>query len=273
MKTRLDFVSNSSSSSYVLSVNMKAFEGGAMEFVNLVCGKCFFDGKERQKERGLDERNMSSFLYGILHTQLLYLGEFTIGRKTETVRRDGDDTWFFEQCMEDWKSDRMDGTDEEHTKALSVTDDEIVYEHDVMAPRGGFTVLNDYMENFIRRRKWTPKGMARHSAKDVAGKILSLVEACRKIELDYYTGFKSDTYRITKETVANTRDMIKAGYEASFEKWEDLDAIEARLDAGETVFGITVSDSGDGEGDTKLFSMDSRYPFEGLPVECLTADG
>lgn len=173
--------------------------------------------------------------------------------------------------MEDWKSGRMDGTDEDHTKALSVADDEIVYEHDVTAERG-ITILNDYMENFVRRQIWTNRGKTRHSAKDTARKILSVVEACGKIESDYYTGFKSDTYRITKETVANTRDLIKAGYDVSFEKWEDLDAIEARLKAGETVFGVTVSDAGDGEGDTRLFSLDSRYPFEDLPVECLTSE-
>lgn len=47
MKTRLDFVSNSSSSSYVFSVNMNVFKGGIREFADLVCGKCFLDDDER----------------------------------------------------------------------------------------------------------------------------------------------------------------------------------------------------------------------------------
>ena len=67
--------------------------------------------------------------------------------------------------------------------------------------------------------------------------------------------------------------MLAEGLVLKFDSWEEnLDMLEARIKAGETVFRTECGDAGEGEDDTRLFSFNSQYPFDGVPVESIGRD-
>ena len=243
------------------------------EMVRIACSRCFVNEDEEKTNSDLDERNRTTFLYRLQHSELLYLGEFTIGRKKRTLKRpsgasrsaaDYDFEYYKKQAYQ------LNGTDEDHTVVVSATDDEITIEFDEKAPYR-LTVLGDYMQSYIRRYSWL-KGKDKPSSKKIADAIIKTVKICNSMDSIWQTEFSSDIYQITQNTLDNTRDLMKNGYNLDLSKWEDLDGLQARLDAGETIFAVTVADAGDGEGDTKVYSLDGQWIFEDLPFEILCSD-
>lgn len=81
MKTRLDFVSNSSSSSYVLALDFSKFDFGL--FVRRVARNCSFSPylKVQTKEsvRGM-ARNEAALSYGLINVHLVFLGKLNLGK-------------------------------------------------------------------------------------------------------------------------------------------------------------------------------------------------
>ena len=275
MKTRTDFVSNSSSSSYVFSANLKAFPGGVEGFAEKVLSQCFEDPKQRAECAEEDFLNKSTLFYHISNSELLYLGDFHLGVSSKVIRRGlsgssetPDDFAKYEKM---YRRGFLDGTNENRERVVSISADEIVLESNIKAPRG-LTVLSDFMMNFICRPRWLV-GRTDATAKKVVQNIVDVVRHYSDVPCVWCTEFNSSIYRITENTVKNTKLLIEYGYSVDLDRWENLDGIQARLAAGETVFGVTVSDSGDGRGNTKLFSFASRYPFKGLPLETLDCDG
>lgn len=271
MKTRTDFVSNSSSSSYVFSANFRKY--GFNLFVRTVCDQC--DNGEDDGE--LRERNAAILNYCLRYFEAAYLGEIVLGRKKEIHRRGiGEDgkpvtdpnelhyTWFA-QLKHDFIDSVPPPDDNNNPSVKMLSEDEIEYEYDEMSPPC-LVVPKHYMSDVIRRH-WSTGGGAEGRKRRV-GEIMKLIEAEKKLGFEsYLSPSGAATYLITKNTIANTRDLIADGYRVKLENWQDLDALEARLSAGETVFHIECGDCGEGEEDTRVFSLGSQYPFDGIPLE------
>lgn len=285
MKTREDFVSNSSSSSYVFSINFKKYDFDL--FVENVCMQC--DGNAKLGKKPADSRlyadNRAILEYCLRYYELLHLGTVTLSREREIYRRGYDyngkkvvnqnelDCTPFCMIKKDYIDSRIpDRYNEENATARMISDDELEYEHDKIS-EPSVTVTKHYMEDVIRcawrSNAKNPAGKRRERVK----KILEVLDVVDKLDGEAWRSpYMSSIYSITLNTVMNTRDLIAAGYKVKLERWEDLDAIEARLKAGETVFHVECGDSGEGEEDTRLFSENGQYPFEGIPVERVTSD-
>ena len=267
MKTRLDFVSNSSSSSYVFSFSQKSI--GMDDLIGRICAQCL-DKNDLANYLDADIRNRTSMAYHLRYTELMYLGEFALRREKITLKPSSAGGSEFEYYRKMHEQGLIDGTDEEHTSIVSLTADEITLERDVMAPRR-MTVSSHYMAAFIRRPENEKRliGEKRVSAK-IAKNIVDAVNVYMAMPEGWHTEFYSDIYAITRNTVKNTRDLIKQGYAVKLREWENLDGIQARLNASETIFRIAVSDSGG--GGSMVFSLNGRYPFMDLPLERLDID-
>ena len=87
MKVRTDFVSNSSSSSYIFSINFKEYDFDL--FVENVCMQC--DENEsigkKPKDPKLYADNRAILEYCLRYCELLHLGDVVISRKREIHRR------------------------------------------------------------------------------------------------------------------------------------------------------------------------------------------
>jgi len=83
VKVRTDFVSNSSSSSYVLALDFGKFDFGL--FVDRVCGNCSsspFSGKKPARPPRLSDfkvKNEAALRYGLTNMYLTFLGELDLG--------------------------------------------------------------------------------------------------------------------------------------------------------------------------------------------------
>ena len=151
--------------------------------------------------------------------------------------------------------------------ARMISDDELEYEYDKVS-EPSVTVTRHYMEDIVRD-PWhanvkTPAGRRKERVK----RIFEVIDIVDKLDDNAWRSpYKSSIYAITLNTVMNTRDLMAEGYKVNLAEWEDLDAIEARLRAGETVFRVECGDAGEGEEDSRLYSMNSQYPFRGIPIE------
>ena len=82
-----------------------------------------------------------------------------------------------------------------------------------------------------------------------------------------------DIYRITKDTIDNTRNLISQGYRVDLEKWEDLDMLDAKLDSGDAIFYVRIAHEGDGYGDFYIYCEDDADGLNGVSgIEILTSD-
>ena len=87
MKIRMDFVSNSSSSSYVVAIDFSKYDVNL--FVKKVCDKCTGLQDEAKRSRIQDDirfANEAVLRQGLM-SECLYLGNPVIGRITERWRR------------------------------------------------------------------------------------------------------------------------------------------------------------------------------------------
>lgn len=274
MKVRTDFVSNSSSSSFVFSADFKKF--GFDDFVKAVCDEC--DGGENDER--IRNNNKAVLMYCLRYFELLHLGRLVRGRKKEIIRRGYDydgskiedeallDSSQFEIVKRTYIDDRPE-YDDENTSVRMVDADTIEYEYDDFAP-DRIVVLRHYMSDVIRRGPWAygEKVSEAKARKDRVKEIMRAIEQAEAAKDDCWrTTYRASTFLITKNTISNTRDLIAACYDVRLAKWENLDALEARISAGETVFHIECGDAGEGEDDTRLFSNASQYPFKDLPLE------
>lgn len=276
MKIRTDFVSNSSSSSYVFSIDFSKYKFD--DFVRDVCSQC--DAGENSER--VRQNNDAMLRYCLRFFELLHLGQLVKGRRKDIYKKgygyageklaDGDDqsNTPFEYVKQSYIDSRKpDEFDCEHMTAKMTSDDTIECEYDDFAP-DHIVVLRHYMSDVIRDPYCMPGKSAGERLKRRVSEILKVIKYVDSDEVDAWrTPAGAETYLITKNTIANTRDLIAAGRDVRLDKWEDLDALEARLDAGETLCRIGCGDSGEGECDNRLFSFGPQYPFKDLPVETL----
>ena len=279
MKIRSDFVSNSSSSSYVFSINFKKYDFDL--FVENVCMQCDENAKlgEKPADPKLYAENRAILEYCLQYYELLHLGDVTVSRKREIYRRGYDangnkitdptelEYTGFDMIKRDYiDNPQPDRYNTENATAKMISDDELEYEYDNTS--SAITVTRHYMEDVIRNSWHSTSKTQDGKRKERVKRILDVIDVVDKLDDNAWRSpYMSSIYSITLNTIMNTRDLIAAGYNVKLEKWEDLDAIEARIRAGETVFHIECGDAGEGEEDFRLFSQNGQYPYEGIPVE------
>ena len=278
MKTRSDFVSNSSSSSYILAVDFHKYDFDL--FVKTVCDNCEDKNEPNKEVRG---RNEAILRYCLGFNELLFLGTLVDGRKKETYRRGytyGGEKASpselrytpFQYAMEEYEERKNGQWYADPDVEIRVIDENTV-EYEYSNEIGSrMTVPRLYMESAIRD-KYSIKKASASKRKERVKRILETVRRETKDDDLWRSPFAANTYCITQSTIDNTRDMLAEGLVLKFDSWEEnLDMLEARIKAGETVFRTECGDAGEGEDDTRLFSFNSQYPFDGVPVESIGRD-
>lgn len=283
MKIRNDFVSNSSSSSYVVAIDFGKYDFEL--FVKKTLDKCHsVPGKSTQDD--IRRTNEAVLRFGMLH-ECLYIGNPTVGRTKEIWKR-GEK---YDHTMV------KNGESDEYTPFKELTDDHrilgsgdivrrvdentVEYEYDDELP-AWMCVPRDVMRDGIRnggRYINAGKPLRGNSAKARAARIVEYVRQKIRERIKHP---ELNVFCITANTVKNTRDMMKAGYEISFNSpiavsnellSEFLDRIEFRIKSGETFVFAVAGDSGESQSDNRLYMPDGySNPFEYTPAQDVTRE-
>lgn len=250
MKTRNDFVSNSSSCSFVIALPA----GFSLnDFVKQTTGGCLRHAGPNEAEFSLkqDELNQAVLNYHLRASELLFLGSLRIDSITRKIDRQ-DDPVEFDRVKSMiaaghfcWDDSEVVSSDES-TIILKFVDrvDEIAIKSSEMPyVTGNYHWRGDYSADPGEQ-------------KDAAEKIIEFAKlysdhAC----IDYKARSNSDTYFISLNTIWNTRALMAAGKDVVLDKWMDLDKLEGMLKGGTKIFRVRVNNGGDGVAEDALYTF------------------
>ena len=277
MKTRTDFVSNSSSCSFVIAVNSTYdIDSLAKDIAAATVNK-----KSEWHDPKLKNRNENILKFCMSTYQLAWLGGVVIGKQIHTYTLNTFiDMYDGNACKDNIYIAKSVWKDEiKHVKKATKTPkkcdawelkaygnstydeekDEITKIEDICiyAP----VVSNHDMEYEYSHGVFEVDTARPNDKHDLESRRVNhIVKTAKKIwrakGIDVH---HSDIYQITKHTIENTRSLIAAGYKIDLDDIEmhkSIDELEKMIDDGDKIFYIKQAYSGDGYGETYIYCED-----------------
>ena len=289
MKTRTDFVSNSSSSSFVVACKKELLKEIAKDLARACVNK-----RDKYHDKELSKNNQCILDFCLKTFQLVFLGELLLETKEETYSLDyfkriwaipsknmptayAEEAWKrYKNIVESVKSGKEKDSwakkaydlDEYDAKTDTAKHFEKVYVKDIV-------VSNSVMESDFNRYHYSNGPDSEETIKGRVQRIIDFAKDKVKRDLleaeEYFETI--DIYQITKDTIDNTRNLIAQGYKVELGEWEDLDRLDAKLDSGESIFHVRIAHLGDGYGDFYIYCEDGADGIDGVSgIEVLTSD-
>ena len=267
MKTRIDFVSNSSSCSFIIAIG-KNFT--LNDFIKETCDGCLKHCDEDDNDLFVisqNEFNNAVLNYHLRASELLYLGGLKIGNIKTTVSKDDE---YFSYLKDNISKQQL--YDE---RVVENTDDYVVIETDDVVY--GMAIPKRYVEYVTMEYHWNDNYKCDiKKQKNAAIEIVKFAKNYSDHKADYKSRYNSNTDFISRSTIWNTRALIAAGYEVELEKWMDLDKLDKMLQNDDKIFNIRVNNGGDGVSEDALFTFggwDGEDVFENMSgVEVLSVE-
>lgn len=244
MKIRTDYVSNSSSSSFVV-VLPKEYE--FKKFIKDVARGCVanpeWDGYTKENTSRIKERNVRNLDYCLNTHELLFLGSFCHEYKRTTIKGKKNVAEFLKSC--DYLKEHCPVMF--HAKIVSQDENKVVV--DMPSVSSGHTIPYDYM--YMVRQYQRPNENDKKHYKDVVDAIVKEISGYRWYETN------SGLYEITMNTIFNTEALLaERPNSIILDKWcFDLGSIKKLLEDGNRIFGIDMHQSGDGESSTSIYAL------------------
>lgn len=298
MKIRDDFVSNSSSTSYVLAIS-KNYD--LLDFCRDVACRTVSPG-DRYHDKKLLKLNEINLAFSLLHYELIYLGEMEVAVVTNKIKHSDipvkmnnyeftEDDWiYYSENIEKWNKIKDNPAHSEYNYLKRHSSDSYI-ENDILhlvdhEYIGGIAIdlENDYSVDTysIKRHSFIENDIDNGTANvnqiaNYEKNRIKRIECIKKFTREFYetgrTGYSS--YQITMNTIKNTKDLISAGVKIEFNKWENVELLEKRLKAGEKIFMIRNNYSGDGYLSDGIYTEDGSPGIgydSGIDTEFLTSE-
>jgi len=268
MKIRIDFVSNSSSCSFVIAIG-KNFPFN--DFIRETCDGCLKHADDDDNALFLTEQN--EFNNAVLNfhlraSELVYLGGLKVGNVQSIVTKEDE---YFPYIKNDIAKQAL--SNDEHV--VENTDDRVIIKtNDVIY---GMAIPKHKVDYVTMEYHWNDDYKCDiEKQKNAAKAIAEFAKNYSDSKTDYKCRYDSSTYFISRNTIWNTRALIAAGYEVELEKWMDLDRLDKMLQDGDRIFGIRVNNGGDGVDEDALFTFggwDGEDVFKNMSgIEILDSD-
>lgn len=255
MKTRTDFVSNSSSCSFIISTN-NGFK--LDEFIKELCKGCIKHTDEDNSWQSINEQyelNAAILNYHLRTSELLYLGNLDIGPVQITWKKEDNDVYFLKL-----KEQIRKGSISKDERVIENLDDRIVIEYNDYI--NGMAISTFKIDFITYEFHWSNDySVDIEKQKKVAESIYKFSKNYSDSNTDYKCRIDNNIYFISRKTIWNTRALIAAGYNLKLEDWMDLDKFEDMLLNGKKIFGIRINNGGDG------VDADSIYSYGGWDGE------
>ena len=274
MKTRTDFVSNSSSSSFVVACKKELLKDIAKDLARACVNK-----RDKYHDKELSKNNQCILDFCLKTFQLVFLGELLLETKEETYSLDyfkriwaiptttnAEEEWKrYKSILESIKSGKEKDSwvkkaydlDEYDAETDTAKHFEKIYAKDIV-------VSNNTMKSDFNRYHYSNGPDSEETIKERVQRIIDFAKDKVKRDLreaeDCFEAI--EIYQITKDTIDNTRNLISQGYKVELEEWEDLDRLDAKLDSGESIFYVRIAHSGDGYGDFYIYCEDGADSIE-----------
>ena len=219
MKIRNDFVSNSSSCSFVIALSA----GFSLnDFVEKTTRGCLRHAEPNEVEfsQKQDEFNRAVLNYHLRASELLFLGSLRVDGITRKIDMQNDPTEF---------TDRID--------EIAIKSGEMPY------ITQNYHFGSDYFADPMKQ------AIAAAKIAEFAGYYSDYAR------IDYRARSNSDTYFISLNTIWNTRALIASGKDVVLDKWMDLDKLECMLKDGMKIFKVHVNNGGDGVAEDALYTF------------------
>ena len=245
MKIRSDYVSNSSSSSFIVAL---AKDYDFKKFIKDVAKSCVanpdWDGYTKEDIDRIKDMNIRNLDYCLNTHELLFLGTFRYGCNRETIKGKKNVSDFVKN--EEYL--KTNCPDIFPAKIVSQTEDELVADFPLTVM--GRTVPYDLM--YGRIRQWQIKG---ENDKNLYKEVVEAIEKC----VSSHTGWEdsSGLFEITMNTIYNTEALLaERKDDIKLENWcSDLEALKKMIADGNRIFGIDMHQSGDGESSTSIYAL------------------
>ena len=288
MKIRSDFVSNSSSSSFICAIN------GTYPIKTLakdIAQSCV--NKEAEyHDRKLAYRNQTILEFCLNTYELLYLGELFLETKTEKYTKDSIRNRFksygykrerteeqFEQevdnhwnwLIDSWKDAQKPNAEDwlvrNHGRD-SFDEKNQVFTHVYDIEAGGIIICEEDMDYHFTHYGYKTDD----EPETVKNRVAALVKKAKSVAKHEDDDQKVWIYQITKRTLKNTRNLLDAGKKLRFDRWENIEELEKRLEEGQKVFALRIAHSGDGYGNFYIYEEDDANSLDDLAVEILASE-
>ena len=269
MKTRSDFVSNSSSCSFVVAIPSED-KYKFKDFVKDVVKDCASnkDEKSEMTKEAVDKLNAfnaRNLDYHLNSSELLFLGTLKVKDQVCTFSLPDAKDYSDDDAEYQYELDTFSRLQREikkknfgkdtGEKLVEASDSKIVLTYPVYASGIAFPSLD--MEYFTGHYTFCdPAKETKEDRARAAKSIIKLMELIKNPEdSDLYHFINTHTYFISKNTIWNTRALLENNAKIVFDKWEDLDALEKRLDEGQRLFVIRQNNGGDGWDSDAVYAL------------------
>ena len=289
MKARTDFVSNSSSSSFVVACKKEFLKDIAKDLARACVNK-----RDKYHDKELGKNNQCILDFCLKTFQLVFLGGLLLETKEETYSLDyfkhiltipsknmpttyAEEEWKrYKSILENIKSGKEKDSWAKKAYDLDEYDAETdTAKHFEKVYAKGIVVSNNTMTSDFNRYHYSN---GPDSEETIKGRVQRIIDFAKdKVKRDSCEAedcFEAvDIYQITKDTIDNTRNLIAQGYKVELGEWEDLDRLDAKLDSGESIFHVRIAHLGDGYGDFYIYCEDGADGIDGVSgIEVLTSD-
>lgn len=271
---REDFVSNSSSTSFIIALDTN--ECSIKKFVHDVCYNCLDEeSTDKLHNEVLMDHNVINLAYHLDNTRLLFLGEAYV-KDTDRIldidvvpEYEEKDYWIqqLKELRNHIQKNGKDGILEEYDSKYEIIDDKKIkatyhyyighltenkYDRDF-----DFSLGYDFVKDDIRIER-----------------IKELLEACYDEKITR-KNYHNNIYIIDKNTIALTEIMIKNGINIRFQDKLGLDVFKKYIDEGKTIMYIEVATSGNGWDCDTIYDESKKSSlelFDKLPVIILDSE-